>query len=404
MELRKAIALFILVATITVNANAVQTKENDSTKVDIQYTSKGFQFTSPDSKYRLQIGGRLQFRYAYPGDQDPVTFDDFEEQTRNIFKINRARLKVGGFAHQPWLKYYFEYELSSNRLLNFEVMVEKYKWLSFRAGQWKVDYSRERSISSGKQQMLERSIINRPFTLDRQQGVSAYGRVDQGNLLDFNYSLSILTGSGRGARDNDDRHLMYVGKVYWNFLGDGVDMSGSDIDYLDKPQASIAVAGATNTSMYTRFSSSGGGDLEGYEDIGQPGQYQVDQYVIESAFEYKGFSWQSEYHQKRIKDTRGWAADHYLWGYYGQGGYIFNHNGGTHKGTLMEVAGRYAYYRPDKAIPRNSTEEYALAFNMFFDGHRSKLTTDVTYFDFDRGSMDRRASSWRVRVQYDFSF
>ncbi|WP_186758283.1 OprO/OprP family phosphate-selective porin [Echinicola salinicaeni] len=404
MELRKAVALFVLVCTITVSAKAVQSHENDSTKVDVQYTSKGFQFTSPDNKYRLQIGGRLQFRYAYPGDQDPITFDDFEVQTRNIFKINRARLKVGGFAHQPWLKYYFEYELGANRLLNFEVKVEKWQWFNFKVGQWKIDYSRERSISSGKQQMLERSIINRPFTLDRQQGVSAYGRIDQGNLLDFNYSLSVLTGNGRGARDNDDHHLMYVGKVYWNFLGDGVDFSGSDLNYFTTPQASIAAAGATNTSKYTRFSSGGGGDLEGYEDIGQPGQYQVDQYVLESAFEYKGFSWQSEYHRKRIKDTRGWSADHHLVGYYGQAGYVLNHQKGQQENPLFELAGRYAYYQPDKAIPRNTTEEYALALNVFFADHRSKLTTDVTYFDFDRASVNRRASSWRFRIQYDFSF
>jgi len=41
--------------------------------------------------------------------------------------------------------------------------------------------------------------------------------------------------------------------------------------------------------------------LEGYED-GQPGQYRVNQANMETAFMYKGFSWQSEVHWKQIID------------------------------------------------------------------------------------------------------
>lgn len=196
-----------------------QTASTDSASVDIRHTSKGFQFTTPENRFQLQIAGRLQFRYAFPYDQNPLDFDDFEEPDQHLFKVNRARLKVGGHAYQPWLKYYFEYELGASRLLDFRVMVEKWPWLSFKAGQWKVEYTRERSISSGKQQMLERSLINRPFTIDRQQGVSVYGRIDEGGLLDFNYHFSILTGMGRETRHNDDKKLMYVGKVFWNFFG-----------------------------------------------------------------------------------------------------------------------------------------------------------------------------------------
>ncbi|MBD8490130.1 porin [Echinicola sp. CAU 1574] len=403
MDYRKAFAFVVVFISFAMSASAFQDTKSDSVKkVDVQYTSKGFQFTSPDNKYRLQIGGRLQFRYAYPADQDPVSFDDFDVPKRNIFKINRARLKVGGFAHQPWLKYYFEYELGANRLLNFEVKAEKWEWLSFKFGQWKIEYTRERSISSGKQQMMERSIINRPFTLDRQQGVSMYGHLDKGGLADFNYHFSILTGNGRGARENDDEKLMYVGKVFWNFMGDGVAISGSDLVHQETPQASFALAGATNTSPYTRFSSSGGGELEGYED-GEAGQYKTDQWVFETAFQFKSFSWQSEYHRKRIIDNLSGDRDH-LAGFYGQGGYVLNHEAASAGKPLYEIAARYAYYQPELSIPKNSEEEFSLAFNCFFNGHRNKLTTDVTYFDFDRASVNREASSWRFRVQYDFSF
>src|SRR5215510_6183409 len=169
----------------------------------IKHGSKGFIFTTADERYELQLAARLQFRFATPFDQDPVTNDDFSTEPQTTFKVNRARLKIGGHAYQPWLKYYFEYELGQSNLLDFKVMVERWPWLSFKAGQWKTDYNRERVISSGEQQTVERSLINRPFTLDRQQGICIYGHLKGKGIADFNYWLSMLTGMGRGATTND---------------------------------------------------------------------------------------------------------------------------------------------------------------------------------------------------------
>ena len=139
---------------------------------------------------------RFQFRFATPSDQDPVSFDDYSNEKQREFKINRARLKVGGHAFQPWLKYYWEYELSQSNLLDFRIMVEKWKWLSLKVGQWKVEFSRERFISSGEQQMMDRSFINRPFTVDRQQGIELNGHLKAAGLADFNYWVAALTGTG----------------------------------------------------------------------------------------------------------------------------------------------------------------------------------------------------------------
>ncbi|MBD3627225.1 porin [Cyclobacterium sp.] len=377
--------------------------ENDSIpEQTVRYGSRGFQFSSADGKYQLNFGGRLQFRFATPSDQDPITYDDFFEQKQNLFKINRARLKVGGHAYQPWLKYYFEYELGASRLLDFRVMVEKWPWLSFKVGQWKSEYTRERVISSGNQQMMERSIINRPFTLDRQQGVTLYGRWDGGGLADFNYHLMVLTGTGIGARNNDDQNLMYSGRLQWNILGDGVAMSGSALTHHQKPVASLAWAGATNTSQYTRYSSQGGGQLVGFEGS-NPGQYQIDQYLLESTLKYKSFSWHSEFHRKSIFDNQLQELTK-LQGWFVQGGFILNPHARDKNKPLLELASRYAFYQPNSALEMNNEEEISLAFNCFFNGHQNKLTADITHFDFEQKSVNREASGWRFRIQYDFSF
>ncbi|MCK5454290.1 MAG: porin, partial [Calditrichia bacterium] len=280
----------------------IDSSGSNKTPLQVKYGSKGWEFATSDGNYKLQFQSRLQFRFAHPVDTDPVTFDDFLKEEQNVFKVNRARLKIGGNAFQPWLKYYWEYELAAGNLLDFQMMVKKYSWFSIRVGQWKARYNRERVISSGKQQMVDRSLINRAFTLDRQQGISFYGHLKGKGIADFNYWLEILTGNGRGAGTNDDLHLMYVLRGQWNFLGRPLGFTGSDTRYLKQMAGLIALGATTNRSPYTRFSQAGGGQLEGFEP-GEAGQYRVNQWMAESALMFKGFSWQQEFHWKQIDDN-----------------------------------------------------------------------------------------------------
>ncbi|MBN3518635.1 porin [Algoriphagus lutimaris] len=383
-------------------------QEKDSVKQEsvlkekpIRHTSKGFVFTTADEKFELQLASRLQFRFAVPDDQDPITFNDFNNQDVKLFKINRARLKIGGHAYQPWLKYYFEYELSQSILLDFRIMIEKFPWLKFKAGQWKVEFTRERFISSGSQQLVDRSLLNRFFTVDRQQGLSIYGNLDGGGASNFNYWLGAFTGTGRGSRFNDDSKLMYFGRFQWNLLGREVPFSGGDITISEKPAALIAIAGVTNTSPYTRFSSSGGGNLAGFEGTND-GQYTIKQYNIETAFIYKGFSWASEFHRKNIVDNFEDSGSTTLGGMYFTAGYFPNQVVDFWPKPL-EVAIRYAVISPDMSISQNKQRETALAFNWFFVGHLNKLTTEITKFTFEDKELPQ-SDELRFRLQFDISF
>ena len=99
-------------------AALAQNDSINSNKINIDYTNKGFQFSTLDKNYSLHIESRFQFRFATPNDQSPVTFNDFYEESKTTFKINRARLKIGGNAYKPWLKYYFEYDIAQGNLLD----------------------------------------------------------------------------------------------------------------------------------------------------------------------------------------------------------------------------------------------------------------------------------------------
>ena len=150
----------------------------DSIYQPVFHGPKGFQFTSRDSNYVLQIQWRGQFRIAYPTDEDPIDYEDFSNE-RLYLSLNRARMKVGGHTLRSYFKYYLEYELFASALLDFRLMYEQLEFLKVKVGQWKVQYNRERIISSGKQQTVERSILTRPFTVDRQQGIDIFGRLNK---------------------------------------------------------------------------------------------------------------------------------------------------------------------------------------------------------------------------------
>jgi phosphate-selective porin len=377
-------------------AESVQASEPS---IRVGHGSRGFEIGTADGNYLMQLQLRVQLRYGYPRLGNPITFGDFSDGEQQVFRINRSRIKVGGNAFKPWLKYYVEYELGGNALLDFRVMVEKWQGLRLKVGQWKVQYSRERIISSGRQHLMERSIINRPFTIDRQQGVSLYGRLKGRGLLDFNYWVSVFTGTGRGARDNDDSRLMYMARLQWNMFGRPVPFSGSDWEYHEDPAGVLVFAAVTNRSPYTRFSTSGGGQLEGFA-AGAPGQYRVNQWLQETAFKYRGFAWQQAFHWKQVEDKVN-VTTRTLIGTYFQAGYFFNYLWPAFPKPL-ELAGRMAFYNPDRDLEGDLQREYSLAANWFFNGHLNKLTADVTYFSYDFPGLGGR-NEWRLRIQWDVS-
>jgi len=372
----------------------------DSSRAVVRYGDKGFEMKTLDNNFLLQIQGRLQFRFATPADTDPITYDDFIGDPTPVFKINRARLKIGGHAFRPWLGYNFEYELSQSNLLDFRIMIEKWEWLNFKFGQWKVEFTRERYISSGEQQLIERSLINRAFTVDRQQGVTVYGHLKGNGIADFNYWAAVLTGTGRGNTRNDDSNLMYFGRLQWNLLGREMEFEGSDLEITLKPAAVLAVAAVTNRSPYTRFSQAGGGTLEGFES-GVPGQYRVNQLNIETAFKYRGLSWQSELHWKNIIDKVNDGQATLLHGYYVQAGYMF-HQALSWWPKPLEVAVRHATYRPKVNVQDDAQTETSFDLNWFFKGHRNKLTAEASFFNFLNDDLDF-TKGWRYRVQWDIS-
>jgi len=368
--------------------------EDPSTEVRVRY-DKGLEVTSADGNFRAHIDWRAQLRFTDSSGHGPRTLE--AELRADEFRVTRARFKLGGHAYRPWLAYYLEYDLPSTRLLDLRLTLRHGGALQLRVGQWKVPYNRERVDSSGKQQFVERSIVNDVFTIDRQQGLLVFGRLGAGTRMDSWYNIGVYTGNGRGG-SGDDAQPMVSARYQWNFLGRDLGFSQSDIGYRERAAGSLAVAGVRNRSAYTAFSSAGGGQLPGFED-GSAGRYDVMQAVIETAFQYRGWSWQQETHWKSVEDREA-ATTTDLQGGYAQLG-LFPH---ALLGALprpLELAVRYARVDPSSAVDDDRRDELTLAGNWFFAGHRNKLTVDYAHLT---GQGETEQTGHRVRVQWDISF
>lgn len=391
-----SLAVALLLAFVPGPARAA---EPDSLEV-MEHGAEGWEFHSPDRRFTMRLASRFQFRFSTPFEADPTTTNDFQASDKATFRVSRARLKIGGSAFEPWLRYYWEYELGTGNLLDFRLMVEKAPWMSVKVGQWKTDYNRETVISSGRQQMADRSLINKPFTLDRQQGVALYGHLAGSRpIANANYWVAALTGMGRGGVENDDDALMYAGRFQWNPLGRAVPMQGSDTRIHEKPALLVAVGGMTNRSPFTRYSQAGGGQLEGFAP-GAPGQYRLHQALLETAYMHRGFSWQQELHFKEVVD-RAAGSTTTLTGVYLQAGY-FVHQAWRGWPQPLEAAYRFTRYDPNRDVADDREAEHTLAFNWFFDGHLNKLTVEGSIFSLEQNTSDALDRT-RFRAQWDIS-
>ena len=361
---------------------------------------KGIKFGDESSFASMKINGRAQMRYTNAYDSDPREAGDFLSDTDRTINVNRSRLKVKGHLYQPWLKYFSQFEIGDGYFIDYGIQIEKYKALSFKAGQWKLEYSRERSISSGKQHMVDRSIVNKMFTIDRHNAAAIYGQLNEGTMADFNYWAGIGSGTGRGNSLSGPGDPLYYGRFQWNPLGGGVELTTADIQRHKEPALSVGFARALVEGEYSRFSSSGGSQLSRWEERETNSLTKVRQYTFDVSYMYQGFSAEAEYHDKIVSGSD--VSDLTLDGYYIQAGYFLNET--VHWWPKqLELVGRYATYTSQRDGLERKNEEQGIALNYFIAGHSNKVTIDFTQFDLqalDNTNYDDN----RVRVQWDITF
>jgi len=164
-------------------------KKNDL----IAFYEKGFRLESRDEKFKMKIGGRVQFDFRTYGSNYPID---------NEFDIRRARIYLSGTLYRDF-DYKLQVELegsSSNRLRDgyFEYTYFKPN-LRIRMGQFKIPFSVETMTSSNWILFQERG-LNEPIAPSRDVGIMLHGSPFD-NIL--TYYVGVFNGSGVDAEGED---------------------------------------------------------------------------------------------------------------------------------------------------------------------------------------------------------
>lgn len=361
-----------------------------------------------DSTWSMKVAARMQFLTVIDwANQDGNYIDPQSE-----FTVRRARLKFEGFAYSPKLEYKLELGLSNDDISGASVYTNNapryildavVKWhfaknLQLWFGQTKLPGNRERVISSGNMQFVDRSLLNSRFNIDRDMGIQLHHQFNLSNSFVVKEILAISQGEGRNITTGNIGGHQYTTRLellpFGEFVGEG-DYSGSDLKREETPKLALGVSYDYNNNAVKNRSNQGSymtNDTGFFET-------NINTLFIDAMFKYNGFSFMGEYANRDAKDAYAKNSDGALTdvevqvgnGLNLQAGYLFKSN--------WEVAGRYTNIAYDKTITgRDIENQYTLGVSKYIVGHKLKVQSDISYLDF--GSNDKLM----YRLQFDIHF
>lgn len=335
---------------------------------------EGLKLKSKDESLYLKFNTRIQTRWDVEYTPDKNTY-------ANHAQMKRARLKFSGYFINPNLRYKIEYDVVGGYVRDGLV---KYKInnFDFWAGQGKLPGNRERLTSSANLQLVDRSIFNKNFNLDRDVGIQMHHHFYIGNMLIRDiYAIS----SGNGILDNKmSEGYAFTGKIeilpFGKFTKKG-DYVGADIYRENKPKLSIAAYTNYNKSAYKSKGTIG-------KNLGVKTDLLL--FGADFIFKYKGYSLLTEYAERNVKN----ATENTFLGYSGYGlntqsGYVFK--------NMWEISGRYSFVRPTQDAFNEGIDDYTIGVSKYFMGHSFKIQSDITYRKYMSSN-----SIYIYRIQMEF--
>ena len=375
---------------------------------------KGFyNVVASDSSYSMNLAARIQSLYV--GEWD-VSDEDGIHNSSSQFLIRRARLKFGGFVLNPKVKYKIELGLTNKdqgkvatdnnmapkMILDAVVKWNFYKNFTLWAGQTKLPGNRERVISSANLQLVDRSLVNKVFNIDRDMGVQLRHYFTIGKNFTVVESLAMSQGEGRNLVQDNLGGYQWTARVevypFGKFKGKG-DYVGGAVKRQQTPKLAIGATYDINNNAVKDRSNMGSymliDDGLGYYETN------INSIFIDAMFKYQGFSFMAEYANRQADDPIAVNSDGTETGDVvdvGDGlnlvsGYLFDND--------VELTGRYTTISLDKEITGSDLQsQYTFGLSKYFKGHKLKVQTDVSYLDIENND----TSGLMYRMQFELHF
>ncbi|MFB0938128.1 MAG: porin, partial [Urechidicola sp.] len=368
-----------------------------------------FNLVGKDSTFTMKIGARMQFLSTNNWTIEDGSLNNPETN----FSVRRARLKFNGFAFSPKLKYKIELGLSNRDLSGaseFTSNAPRYildavvKWnfhenFELWFGQTKLPGNRERVISSGNLQQVDRSLLNSRFNIDRDLGIQLRHHFNLSEKFVVKEAFSIAQGEGRNITTGNIGGHQFTGRVeflpFGNFTSKG-DYSGSDLKREKNAKLAIGVTYDHNNNAVKNRSN------QGSYMVTNTGFYEtnINTVFIDAMFKYQGFSLMAEYADRDAEDPFAKNLDGTLTGDEVQVGNGLNLQAGYLLTNDWEVSGRYTNIELDTNITGNKLEnQYTLGVSKYIVGHKLKIQSDVSYL-----SKGESNNGLMYRLQFDIHF
>ena len=314
---------------------------------------------SKDASWTTKVAFRFQTRYDGEYDFSDSSFSDRAY-------VRRARIKGSGYAFSPKVQYKFEYDVHNGKVLDAVI-----KW-NF-AGNWNLWFGQtkmpgniERVFSSQKLQLVDRSLLNKYFTLDRDAGFQLRHKLNLGETFLVRSKLAVSQGEGLNRKAWSSGNS-YTGRIellpFGNFTKKG-DYFASDLKREETPKLMLSVTYDYNDNA-TRQGVQMGNDIAG-------STRDLRSIQADAHFKYRGLSFFGEYANRVATD--GNAVNDLGEVYHTgsalnlQGGYLFKNN--------WELAGRYTQVDFEDATGLDNFTQYTVGFSKYVVGHNLKIQGD----------------------------
>jgi len=359
---------------------------------------KGLEIKSKDGRYALSISLRTGFMYS--GRRVGAAAYD------HAFEIRRLRLVLSGNVFSKHIKFFTQLALAprelnvvdgvarSGPLLDNYVVFDRVRDANLRIGVYRVMYTRERNIADINPLLIDRSLANAEFNVDRDIGLDLRSE-DIGGLGKLRYYAGVFMGDGRDQNRFSDPGLMYTARVDFLPFGMFDDYEASDQTRLRKPRLSLGFAYAFNDRARNNRGVLGAPPTDG----GTTNYHNV---TTDMMFKWSGFSLEAAYLLRDGRRNPGDAVDdmgaplpveaarngH---GWMAQAAFLIPRTG-------LEPAVRSSGIRGLGRTSMLDRNEFGGGLNYYLAGHNLKLQVD--YFrTWERGAPDLAADLVRLQLQ-----
>ncbi len=367
-------------------------------------------FVAKDSTFSVKFAPRFQVRSMSSWDHDGTQYISPEHN----FIVRRSRLKFDGFAYSPKLKYKLELGLSNrdisganefNRntpryILDAVIMWEFSKNWALWAGQTKLPGNVERVVSSANLQLIDRSLLNSRFNIDRDLGIQIRHKSNLGGTFLMREKFAISQGEGRNVTEGNEGGLQYTARL--EFLPFGAfkskgDYSQSDLKREDSSKLMVGVTYNFNENAVRERGFAGDYMIRTDGTIFETNQTTI---FIDAMYKHNGLSFMGEYAKRTADSIIATEAD----GVTPTGDVVLTGNAlNLQLGYLFkndyEIAGRFTTLDYETLTTALPTKQYTLGLNRFLVGHKLKVQSDLSYTE-----LDGQKDNITFRLGFDIHF